>query len=433
MINKEKTDNTALWNGLKLNIEKHEKRLKTLDTAAREVFPVQQNRPKAMAYFDNMLADLHGFRLKEILEHKANGGLVVGTFCLFVPEEIIHAAGGITIKLDEGSQFPISEAETILPTDLCPMIKASFGSKVGKTSPYLEAVDFIVGLTACDGKKKAWEVYCDFVPTYVVELPQKKTQYDRDLWIREIYALKEKVEFTSGHKITPESLNRSIDIYNRKRQALARLHRIRSGDAFVISGSDANLISQLSGFDDPERFTEKLNLLCDELEDNARNHRTIAPPDACRIMISGCPMAFPDWKLHHLIESSQAVVVGEDTCSGARYFTDPVISTHQFQSTLKIVTAIADRYLNIPCPCFTPGYCAVTQITEMAEDCKPEGIIYYVLQFCHGFNIEFYKLEKRLKKLDIPVLKIQTDYTKEDSGQLSTRIEAFLERLLSRR
>lgn len=427
------TENTTILQTLGIDITRYEALLREYKTSYSEVYPGQMNRPKGMVYFDNMFTDLDGLRVKELVDHKARGGKVVGTFCLFIPEEIIHAGGGIAIKLDAGTQFPISEAETILPSDLCPMIKSSLGFKLGKISPFFELADFVIGGTTCDGKKKAWEVYNDFIPTYVMELPQKKTQIDRELWLKEVYNLKEKMELESGMKITQESLIRSIEIFNRKRQSLVRLHKIRSNNSFTISGSDVNLIYQISGFDDPERFTEKVNVLCDELETRAINSETVAPLDSFRIMVTGCPMALPNWKIHHLIETNDAVVVCEDTCTGARYLVDPFIYTDESLSMLKLITSITDRYMNIPCPCFTPGYCAVIQMTEMIEDCHPDGVIYYVLQFCHGFNIEYYKMEKQVKKLGVPVLKIQSDYTEEDTGQLRTRIEAFLERLTLRR
>jgi benzoyl-CoA reductase/2-hydroxyglutaryl-CoA dehydratase subunit BcrC/BadD/HgdB len=386
-----------------------------------------------MKYFDDMLSDLHGGRIRELLEHKKRGGKVVGVFCLFVPEEIIHAAGGIAVKMEGGTQLPISDAETILPADICPLIKSLTGSKLSKTSPYFELVDFVVGETTCDAKKKTWEILNNYVPTYVMELPQKKTQRDRELWLRELFALKEKMEVESGVKITSESLGKSIKIFNSKRKAMNRLHALRRNSPPPISGRDANLVSQIADYDDPERFTAKVNNLCDELEKRVKNGQAAVAPGAPRIMITGCPAALPNWKVHSLIEGGGAVVVAEDTCLGARYFMDPFIFIEDTASTVKQIKALADRYLNIACPCFTPSYCGVIQMSETVEDFRPSGVVYYVLQFCHAFNIEFYKMEKRLKEMGIPVLKVQTDYAGEDTGQLSTRIEAFLERVSSRR
>jgi len=420
--------NADMWQQLGLDLERHDKLLTTLNNSHSEVYCKQPNRPRNMEYFDRMLTNLHGSRIEELLDYKKKGGKVVGTFCLFAPEEIIMAAGGVSVRLDGGTQFPIPDAETILPRDLCPMIKSFVGSKLGRLSPYFEIADFLVGETTCDGKKKVWEILNEHIPTYVVELPQKKTQMDRELWLREVISLKEKMEVESGVKITAESLAKSIKMINAKRKTLERLYRLKRGNPPPISGKDTSLVSQIAFYDDPERFTFKVNKLCDELEERIKKGEGVVGPDTPRIMITGCPMVLPDWKLHHIIETSGGIVVCEDTCSGARYFMDPVVDEGS-TSVVRQLKAIADRYLNIACPCFTPGYCSIVQITQLAKEFKVAGVIYNVLQFCHGFNIEYHKVEKFLNEAGIPVLKIQTDYGKEDVGQLKTRVEAFLERI----
>lgn len=417
-----------MWQGLGLDLGRHNELLSAVGEGYARVYGQQPNRPRGMEYFDHMFSELHGARIGELVEHKKNGGQVVGTFCLFAPEEIIAAAGGVAVRLDGGTQFPIPDAETILPRDLCPMIKSFVGAKLGRLSPYFEIADFLVGETTCDGKKKVWEVLNYHTPTYVVELPQKKTQMGRELWLRELVSLKEKMEVESETKITAGGLAESIEMINAKRKALARLFALRKASPPPISGRDAGLVSQIAFYDDPQRFTRKVNELCDELEERVRQHEGVVSSDAPRIMITGCPIALPDWKLHHLIETNGAVVVCEDTCSGARYFMDPVVN-EDHTSVVRQLKAIADRYLNIACPCFTPGYGSIIQITELAKEFKVAGVIYYVLQFCHGFNIEYHKAAKFLDEAGIPLIKVQTDYGEGDTGQLRTRIEAFLERI----
>lgn len=397
----------------------------------KEVYESQLNRPQAISYFDRLAFDLidpNGYRRREIEKRKEIGGKVVATFCLFVPEEIIIASGSIYLKLDAAFSFAIPEAETIIPREICPMIKSFLGAMVLKVPPILELVDFAIGETSCDGKKKIWELLNDFIPTYVMELPQKKYQIDRELWLREVFQLKEKMEVETRTKITMEKLAHAIDVVNKKRKALARLQSLRAVDPPPISGRETALVFQIAPFDDPERFTLQVNKLCDELDGRIEKREGIGKLNKPRIMIAGSPMGFMDWKLLHIIESNGAIVVCEDTCQGARYFLEPCVRSDRV-GVLRQLRLIADRYLNLPCPCFTPGYCGVIQIKELIKEYKIDGVIYYVLQFCHGFNIEYHKIEKILNGAGIPVLKIQTDYSEEDTEQLRTRIEAFLERI----
>ncbi|MBN1190569.1 MAG: 2-hydroxyacyl-CoA dehydratase [Dehalococcoidales bacterium] len=426
------SDITPLWQELSMDLERYEKLLSVITKIHADIFVTQSNRPRGMKYFDRMVSGLPDKRIMELLEHKKKGGKVAGTFCLFAPEEIIHAAGGITVRLEGGTQFPIPDAETVLPNDICPMIKSTFGLKLSKISPYFQVVDFLIGETSCDGKKKVWEILNDYVPVHVMELPQKKNQQDRDLWLKECQELKEKMEAETGIRITPERLSRSIEIFNAKRKSLARLQALRRKSPPPISGRDAVLISQVACYDDPERFTARVNALCDELEKTSKKGPGQDFSGLPRILITGCPMALPNWKIPYIVESGGAVVVGEDTCLGSRYFMSPLIYTEESDTLAIQLKAISERYLKLACPSFTPGYCGVLQMTEMVESFKPAGVIYYVLQFCHGFNIEFSKMEKELKQVNMPVLRIQSDYGREDTGQLRTRVEAFLERVSGR-
>ena len=63
----------------------------------------------------------------------------------------------------------------------------------------------------------------------------------------------------------------------------------------------------------------------------------------------------------------------------------------------------------------------------MAGDYKADGVILYGLQFCQPYLMESMPVEKALEEKNIPVLRIDTDYSMEDVGQLKTRVEAFIE------
>jgi len=88
---------------------------------------------------------------------------------------------------------------------------------------------------------------------------------------------------------------------------------------------------------------------------------------------------------------------------------------------------IAEKYLDINCACFTPNPGRIEDVIAMAKDLKVDGILHYALQFCAPYTIEAYSVEKAATEAGIPVLRVDTDYSMEDIGQLSTRVEAFLE------
>lgn len=415
-------DYRKLWENLKMDLEKHDQLCAVLPEMYGSVYLSQENRPEGMNYFNFVISEIHGLRVEELNNHKKAGGKVLGTFCVFVPDEIVLAANAISVGLCAGSQFWVEDGETVLPRNMCPLIKAAVGAKVSGTCPYFQSVDMVVGETTCDGKKKAWEILNDYVPVHVMDLPQMKRTKDYNMWMDEIKIFIEKVEELTGNKITVEGLKNAINVTNRKRAALKRLYNLRKLTPSPISGLDALLISQIAFYDDPERFTAKVNELCDELEERAGNLKCEGKK---RIMITGTPMAIPNWKLHHIIENLPAEIVVEETCTGTRYFENEV--SPEGETMEDLIKNLADRYLNINCACFTPNTGRIDDIKRYAEEYKVDGVIYSNLSFCHTYAVEYKNVEAALKEAGIPIMNIETDYSSEDSGQIKTRVEAFLE------
>ena len=286
----------------------------------------------------------------------------------------------------------------------------------------------IVGELTCDGKKKSYEIFKDIYPNlYVMDLPQVKSNQGRELLKTEYYRFKEEMEELTGNIINVEKLKLGIEIANNKRKALHRLAKLRAANPTPISGLDALLINQIFFYDNPSRFTDSVNKICDELEKRIENGEGVVSKDTPRILISGCPMAVPNWKLPWLIETSGAIIVGEESCIGERgtqYLIDDSGDTVD-----NLMEAIIDRYFEIDCAIFTPNQSRVEHIIDMVEKYNADGVIHYGLQFCQPYLMEAISVEKILEAKGIPTLRIETDYTNEDIGQLKTRIEAFIELL----
>ena len=417
-------DNQKMWTDLGMDLEQHDILCEVLPGAIGDVFLTQKNRPAAMDYFDMVLADVHGLRPSELVEFKKNGGKVFGTFCAYVPDEVIFAAGGIATGLCAGSQFWVPGGEKYLPANTCPLIKAMLGARFEKTCPFYRLADMYVGETTCDGKKKAYEILATDIPLHVMDLPQMKRERDHLKWAEEIKDLIKIVEEVTGNKVTEEALAENIKKINLKRQALQRLYNLRASKNVPISGTDVLLVSQIAYYDDPERFASMVNKLCDELEERVENGVDVAK-GAKRILVSGTPMAIPNWKLHNIIETSGGVVVCEETCTGTRYFENQVDETGK--NLDEMVQNIADRYLGINCACFTPNTARADDVIRLAKASKADGVIDISLMFCQTYDIEGRSLEQRCKEEGIPFLGIETDYTDNDAQQLKTRIGAFIE------
>lgn len=419
-------DYQQMWQELGLDLQAHDDLLQGLGVAYRDIFLSQTNRPQNMAYLDFVMSEIHGLRIKELLDAKKAGRKVIGAFCVFVPEEIVIAADAILVGLCTGADFSMEEVEKILPRNTCSLIKSAFGFKLSKVCPFLEAADMVVGENTCDGKKKSYEQLQEFIPNlYVMDLPQQKTEDGRYLLRQEYRCFLQAIEELTGVEITVDRLRRGIELTNNKRQALLRLSRLRMANPVPISGLDALLINQVAFYDDPLRFTDAVNKLCDELEGRVQQQIGVFSSGTPKILLSGCPMAIPNWKIPAIIERFGAVVVGEESCVGERGWRN--LTATEGNTVDKLLDAIVDRYFKVDCAVFTPNPDRERHVTEMCRDYQADGVIHYGLQFCQPYSIESIPMERRLNDQGINFLRIETDYSMEDMGQLQTRIEAFIE------
>ena len=106
-------------------------------------------RPQMMKIFENMRND----NALSIQSAKTSGLKVVGLFCAYAPQELALAAGAIPVSLCGTRHEPIAAAEKVLPRNLCPLIKSSFGFALTDTRPY-SGRQTVVAETTCDGKKR---------------------------------------------------------------------------------------------------------------------------------------------------------------------------------------------------------------------------------------------------------------------------------------
>jgi len=414
-------DFRKMWKELGMDLELHDQLIENQSNLHKKTHLSQKNRPKAMERFDHSFHASHAERVAEILDYRKKGGKCIGTFCIYVPDEIALAAGVLPLPLCGGSDWSVSYADKMFPRDICPIIRSTFGMAFSNTCPYKTLKDFALGETTCDAKKKAW----DLLGFKVMEVPQKKDPIDRGLWLQEVYNFKEMVENLSRIKVTEERLHENIQLVNRKRRVLQRINEFRKLPDPPISGLDALLVSQVALNQDTHKFIEDAEVLAAELEKRADAGISAYDGNEIRVMIAGSPSPLGNAKIHHIVESSGLRIVVDESCTGLRYYRDLVDESHKDLDGM--MRAIADRYFAIDCSCFSPNTERMDSITQLVKECSVQGVIHNILQYCHTYNIEAKVVENILQKCGIPSIKIETDYSQEDTGRIRTRIEAFAE------
>jgi benzoyl-CoA reductase/2-hydroxyglutaryl-CoA dehydratase subunit BcrC/BadD/HgdB len=392
-------------------------------------------------------------------------GKVIGTFCNFVPEELIYAAGAVPVRLCAGDYAAIAVGEEFLPRDLCSVIKSSAG-RVRQGEGLYGRADVLVLPTPCDGKKKLGAILAAFKPVHTLQLPpSKNTPAARTFWREQVRQFQQALEGWTGRPIARSALKEAILLLNRRQEVFRRFLRLRQLAPPVISGEDALFVTGASFTDDLHRWIEQTERLCEEVEretgklgnwetgqsgnsetgqlgnSEIRQPGLISqfpnfpisqfPNSPLRLLLTGAPLIFPNFKLIQLIEATGAVVVADEMCSGTQRLYQPV--TLREWSMRAMGEAIAEKYLLPPtCPCFVEGSDRLHRILELVEEFRVDGVIYHNLRLCPLFDIESMAIQQELKRRGLPLLTLHTDYNCEDTGQLRNRIEAFLEIIAER-
>ena len=354
--------------------------------------------------------------------HKDNGGKIVGTYCSFIPTELIIAAGAIPVTLCATSEEPIAAAEEHLPSNLCPLIKASYGFALTDTCPYFYFSDFIVGETTCDGKKKMFELMNDIKDTYVMQLPSSRDEVALTMWEAEIKKFWKKLEDFYGVTITEEDVKKAILQKNAERDLVLEYLDLGKLNPSPISGYELGTkLDTMSFIPSMEERCKQLRERIDEVKADWETNYKGKVSRKPRILITGCPNGGVRDKTIKVLEELGANVVAFDACNSNREKIEKV------DTTLPVTEALAKKYLNINCSVMSPNTNRLKFISDMIDDYQVDGVLEIILQACHTFSIESYNVKKSVLAKKIPYLKVETDYSKADAGQINTRLEAFLE------
>ena len=362
----------------------------------------------------------------KVKDYVENGGHLVGMFCSYTPLELFDAAGVACVGLCGTSNDPIPAAEKVLPKNLCPLIKSSYGFAYTDSCPYTYFCDFIVGETTCDGKKKMFELLGEIKETYVLHLPQsQKRAYAKEIWYQEVKLLKEKLEEKYGIEITDEKLREAARKRNELRRTQLEFYALQGATPPAMKATTvmSTLAQGVFNFGvDAQLASYKARL--DEAKAALAAGAQPVSPKAKRILLTGCPSTGVIQKVGMTIENNGGVIVCLDDC-GSERTTRMMID----ENADDILRAISDRYLSIHCSVMTTNEGRMENTKEMIKKYNVEGVVEMVLQACHTFNVEANYMQRMCEEEGIPYMKLETDYSTTDSGQIETRLAAFIEML----
>jgi bzd-type benzoyl-CoA reductase N subunit len=359
-------------------------------------------------------------RTAEIVEYKHQGKKVFGWLCTYVPEEIIHAAGALPVRITGYSQEEeLEDGNAYLYINNCSFTRSCL--QMGVRGEY----DFLDGVAAgstCDGARRLFDLWHHYIQTpfhHVLTVPRKDTERAHDLYYNQVGRFKRHLEEFLAVEITDDALCHSIELYNEARALLKSLYELRCSDTPPITGAETLEVLNASFRMSKELFNQYLRRLLDELSKSDNGHKGRA-----RLMVVGSVMNNPGFI--RCIESQGGLVVTDELCTSTRYWSDPVVLGEN-EAPLQ---AISRRYLNnFPCARMYPSDERFNRVLELVRDFRVDGVISQIIRYCVPYAHDLPLLTDRLKAQGVPTLALDVEYGTSGSGQIQTRVQAFLEML----
>lgn len=386
--------------------------------------------PERMTYFYDLFRRVycHG-------EELDIPGPKIGTTCIHTPEELIYALGAKPIRLCNGSYHYDQVGADFMPAKSCSLVKATLGMLMSEHPvPRVGKLDLIINPTTCDQKKKASAMMEGMGhAVYDLELPNvKESEASRVYWQRSVRELAHRLGQVTGKRLTRKTLLAAMTKVRRAEAAFRTMDGLRKLQPAVFLGKDAFLVANAFFFDDIDRWSDAVEALNEELGKRLEQSVFAAQKKAPRILFTGSPPIFPNLKLPLLIEQAGGVVVADETCSANRMLYDMTAVDEWLVNDM--VDSLADKYLKpCTCPIFTRNDDRQRRLLELTERYAADGVVYQSFAGCQVYEMEQKSISDLLNKRGIPMLYVETDYSPDDMGQLSTRVEAFLESIKARK
>ncbi len=354
---------------------------------------------------------------REMASHFPKDRNAIGFFCPFVPEELLHAAGFLPLRL-MGTSIKMSHVQAHLPSNCCHLVKSSLESLLQGELDFLQGVIFSQTCDSMQGLADIWARQRRFPIHFNLMIPTNlDSEHSRGYLKAEMERFKEFLESHSS-RMTPQRIKASIQLFNRIREKLGEIYTRRRKGLTSWSGVFFAQIIRAGYLLDRERYLELLNELLSALPEKTEESENRVP-----VYLSG-NMAHSE-SYFSLIEEAGAMVVQDDLCSGARTLRLMV------PEDIDPIEALTQRYFtSYFCPTKHKGYRAHEEaLLEDVQKSGARGVIFLLYKYCEAHYFDYPDLKTALESKGIPCLLLDVEDPSQSLGQLKIRLQAFVEML----
>jgi benzoyl-CoA reductase subunit C len=355
------------------------------------------------------------------------GQQAMGYLCSYVPEEIIHAAGLVPVRV-RGTTAPLGRVDAHLQSFTCALCRSTLDQILSGELDFLVGTVFAHTCDAMQAQADLWRIntgQAHFVDT-VMQPVNLGTPAARPYLVAELNRFRERLAAFTGTAITTADLWASITLYDETRRLVSKLQDVHGHPSVRTHLSVCDYFAVLDAAQVMPR--KEFNLLLAQLLDSATAlQRDDALPYAVgpRLFLVGAVLDEP--RLLDLLQDLGAQVVGDDLCSGSRHFYDQV-SAEGDPAGADPIDALANYYLRRP-PCPTklhPTHDSDRYLLDQMRQVQAQGVIFVVEKFCEPYAFDYALIRLALDKANVPYLLLEMEQMPSLEA-LRTRLQAFVE------
>ena len=344
-----------------------------------------------------------------------------------IPEELLDAAGIIPLRMSfAGSDDLMSASNDYLPASTCSFAQTCIGLYSSKPHHYdfLNLVDYFMVSNHCVSDICASEIITKYfdIPRLNFYIPYTLNSEALQYYKNELLELKKQLEIIIGREILNEDILKSIKKYNQFKKKLSEVQELS------ILGSQKLEIFQKAILYGPSYLNELEDIINKSKSDPVKVNN-----NKFDLIFTGCSMFIGDY-LINLIEDSGGNIILFDTWIGHSYYSQVFLDEEleRIQDPLELLVA---RFKNNELGDHSVSNFLENKVLQLKnlideheqKTGKKAGVINHIIKFCDHINIFQTFLKERLQEKGIRFLNLERDYSRANRGQLSTRIEAFME------
>ncbi len=338
------------------------------------------------------------------------GRHVIGFMPMYVPREIIHAAGMLPLGiLGGGDSLEVIQGDAYYQSYICRIPRSTIELLL---TDRLDFVDGMLFPSICDVIRNLsgmWKLLRPDVYSHYFDVPQNYLKdVGGEFYIHELNVLKEDLEKIGSITVTDEDLKNSIAVYNENRRLTRELYKFRSDKPWLAPSSEIYLVNRAGMLIPVEDHNQ---LISDYIEAASAEDRP--KRDNSRVVISGSFCEQPPLNLIKSIEMSGCYVVDDDYMLVNRWFTKEVPTDCPPLQALSYT--FLDASVKMP-SCFEPNEdIKGLFLVDTVKENNAEGVIFAATSFCDPALLERPILQDVLNDADIPHISFK--YA-ENTGQM---------------